>query len=602
MSQDRIRNFCIIAHVDHGKSTLADRLLEYTHTVDQRNLKEQTLDTLDIERERGITIKSVSVQMHYTADDGITYTLHLIDTPGHVDFSYEVSRSLAACEGALLLVDAAQGVQAQTLANAYKAVNQNLEIIPVINKVDLPSADIEDTRKQIEDVVGLDASDAILASAKTGLGTKDVLEAVVHRIPPPRGHAQAPLRALIFDAKYNIYRGVIVYLRVMDGSLRTGQRILLMSLGVKYEVLEVGVFTPDMVPRDTLDAGEVGYMICNIKNLADTKIGDTVTDAITPAPEALPGYEVIKPVVFCGMYPAVSNDYNELRDALEKLSLNDASFDYRADSSDALGFGFRLGFLGLLHMEIIQERLEREFGLSLVMTMPNVAYQIIKATGEEFTIQKASQMPAPQDFESIEEPYIEADIICPTEYVSAVIELCKKKRGIHVRIDYIDGRRCMVVYQMPLAEIVIDFYDKLKTCTRGYGSLDYRIIGYRPGDLVKLDILLNDEVVDALSVIVHRDHAVYMGRALASKLRKLIPRQQYEVIIQAAIARKVIVRETVKPLRKNVTAKCYGGDITRKRKLLEKQKEGKKRMKQVGTVEVPQEAFMALLRVNEESE
>jgi GTP-binding protein LepA len=601
VAQARIRNFCIIAHVDHGKSTLADRLLEYTHTVDERNMKEQTLDTLDIERERGITIKSVSVQMHYTAEDGVEYVLHLIDTPGHVDFSYEVSRSLAACEGALLLVDAAQGVQAQTLANAYKAVNQNLEIIPVINKVDLPSADIEDVRHQIEDLIGLDSSGAILASAKTGLGTKDVLEAVVKRVPPPQGDSEAPLRALIFDAKYNVYRGVIVYLRVMDGAIRTGQRILLMSLGVKYEVIELGVFTPDMMPRNELGTGEVGYIICNIKNLADTKVGDTVTDAIHPAPAALPGYELVQPVVFCGMYPAVSNDYNELRDALEKLALNDASFEYRPDSSDALGFGFRLGFLGLLHMEIIQERLEREFGLSLVMTMPNVAYHIVKTNGDDFIIQKASQMPPTPEIDVIEEPYIEADIICPTEYVSAVIDLCKKKRGIHVRVDYIDGRRCMVIYQMPLAEIVIDFYDKLKTCTRGYGSLDYALIGDRPGDLVKLDILLNDEVVDALSVVVHRDHAVYMGRALASKLRKLIPRQQYEVIIQAAIANKIIVRETIKALRKNVTAKCYGGDITRKRKLLEKQKEGKKRMKQVGSVEIPQEAFMALLRVNEDS-
>lgn len=596
--QERIRNFCIIAHIDHGKSTLADRLLQFTHTVEDRNLVEQTLDTMDIERERGITIKSVAVQMHYTALDGQEYLLHLIDTPGHVDFSYEVSRSLAACEGALLLVDAAQGVEAQTLANAYKAIEQDLEIIPVINKIDLPAADIDSARVQIEDVVGLDASEAILASAKTGAGTQDALEAVVKRILPPSGKADAPLRALIFDAKYNVYRGVIVYIRVVDGRIAPGQRVMMMSTGTKYEVTEVGVFTPGMQPRDDLSTGEVGYLICNIKTLGDTKVGDTVTDAVHPAPEALPGYEEVKPVVFCGMYPSSATDYNELRDALEKLQLNDASFDFKADSSDALGLGFRLGFLGLLHMDVVQERLEREFDLNLVMTMPNVAYRITKTNGDVITIEKASQMPPSTEIEVCEEPYIEADIMCPTEYMSPVIELCKRKRGVHVRVDYIDGRRCMAVYQMPLAEIVIDFYDKLKTCTRGYGSLDYQLIGYRPGNLVKLDILLNDEPVDALSTIVHQDHAVQVGRALASKLRSLIPRQQYEVVIQAAIARKIIVRETVKALRKNVLAKCYGGDITRKRKLLEKQKAGKKRMKQVGGVEVPQEAFMALLKVN----
>ena len=601
IDQQRIRNFCIIAHIDHGKSTLADRMLEFTGTVDKRNLKEQTLDTMDIERERGITIKSVAVQMQYRALDAQEYLLHLIDTPGHVDFSYEVSRSLAACEGALLLVDAAQGVQAQTLANAYKAINQNLEIIPVINKIDLASADIEGTRRQIEEVIGIDASDAALVSAKSGVGTQEVLEAVVKRVPPPRGRGDAPLRALVFDAKYNTYRGVIVYLRVVDGRIRVGQRVLFMFTQGKYEVAEVGIFTPDMRPKSELVTGEVGYLICNIKNLADTRIGDTVTDAVHPAAQPLPGFEEVKPVVFCGMYPAAANDYNELREALEKLQLNDASFEFKPDSSDALGLGFRLGFLGLLHMEIIQERLEREFDLTLVITMPNVAYRVVKTNGETMIIEKASQMPPANEIEVCEEPYIEADILCPTEYVSAVIELCKKKRGIHVRVDYIDARRCMIVYHLPLAEIVIDFYDKLKTCTRGYGSLDYTIIGYRPGDLVKLDILLNDEPVDALSTIVHRDHATHVGRALASKLRKLIPRQQFEVAIQAAIGRRVIVRETVKPLRKHVTAKCYGGDITRKRKLLEKQKAGKKRMKQVGLVEVPQEAFMALLNVNEES-
>ncbi len=602
MAQSHIRNFCIIAHIDHGKSTLADRLLQFTHTIEDRKLKEQTLDTMDIERERGITIKSVAVRMEYKAKDGETYMLHLIDTPGHVDFAYEVSRSLAACEGALLLVDAAQGVEAQTLANAYKAVDQNLEIIPVINKIDLPSADIESARRQIEDLIGLDSDDAVLASAKSGIGTQDVLEAVVTKMPPPKGNPDAPLRALIFDASYDSYRGVIVYMRVVDGSIRKGQKILMMSGGGKYDVAEVGCFTPGIRALPTLEAGEVGYMICNIKTLQDTKVGDTVTDANKPASEALPGYEEVKPVVFCGMYPATATDFGELRDALEKLSLNDASFDYVADSSDALGLGFRLGFLGLLHMEIIQERLEREFDLTLVCTMPNVAYRITRTDGSVTILEKASQMPPAGEIQLCEEPYIEADIMCPTEYLSTVIDLCKKKRGVHVRVDYIDGNRCMAVYQMPLSEIVVDFYDKLKSYTRGYGSLDYRIIGYRTGNLVKLDILLNAESVDALSVIIHRDNAVTMGKALASKLRTLIPRQQYEVAIQAAIGGKIIVRETVKAMRKNVTAKCYGGDITRKRKLLEKQKAGKKRMKQVGTVEVPQEAFMALLRVSEDTD
>jgi len=599
---EHIRNFCIIAHIDHGKSTLADRLLEITGTVDSRNMKEQTLDMMEIERERGITIKSVAVRMKYRADNGQEYVLNLIDTPGHVDFSYEVSRSLAACEGALLLVDAAQGVEAQTLANAYKAIEQDLEIIPVINKIDLPSADIESARRQIQDVIGLDGNGAILASAKVGTGAHDILEAIIARIPAPKGDRARPLRALIFDAVYNSYRGVIVYVRVMEGVLETGMRVMMVSNGMRYEAVEIGVLTPGMQPVKRLEAGEVGYLICNIKTLQSTKIGDTVTEAQHPAAEPLPGYEDVQPVVFCGMYPAVETDYQELRDALERLQLNDCSFSFQADSSDALGLGFRLGFLGLLHMEIVQERLEREFNLTLVTTVPNVAYRITKTGGQELTIENASKMPPSNEIETIYEPYIEADILCPTEYLSAVIDLCKKKRGIHVRVDYIDARRCMAVYQMPLAEIVLDFYDKLKTISRGYGSLEYRLIGYRPGDLVKLDILLNGEAVDALSSIVHRDRAVYLGRQLASKLRKLIPRQQFEVAIQAAIGNRVIVRETISPLRKNVTAKCYGGDITRKRKLLEKQKEGKRRMKQVGTVEVPQEAFMALLRVNEEAE
>ena len=596
---EQIRNFCIIAHIDHGKSTLADRMLQWTGTVDDRSLKEQTLDTMDLERERGITIKSVAARMDYQAEDGRDYVLNLIDTPGHVDFSYEVSRSMAACEGALLLVDAAQGVEAQTLANAYKAIEQNLEIIPVINKIDLPNAELESARRQIQDVVGLDGAAAMLTSAKQGTGTQELLEAVVSRIHAPMGDPKAPLRALIFDAVYNSYRGVIVYIRVVDGTIRTRDKVLMMSNNTRYEVAELGVLTPGLTPTDQLAAGEVGYLICSIKTLRDTKIGDTITNATRAAAEPLPGYAEPQPVVFCGMYPAAANDYEELRGALERLQLNDSSFVFQADSSDALGLGFRLGFLGLLHMEIIQERLEREFDITLVTTVPNVAYHIRRTDGTVMTIESAAKVPAANDIEVFEEPYIEADVMCPTEHLSAVIDLCKRKRGVHVRVDYIDARRCMAVYQMPLAEIVLDFHDKLKTVTRGYGSLEYRLIGFRPGDLVKLDVLLNGEPVDALSSVVHRDRAVWTGRQLASRLRKAIPRQQFEVAIQAAIGNRVIVRETIKALRKNVTAKCYGGDITRKRKLLERQKEGKRRMKQIGTVEVPQEAFMALLQVKE---
>ena len=599
--QERIRNFCIIAHIDHGKSTLADRLLQVTGTIQDRDMKEQTLDSMDLERERGITIKSVAVRMSYKADDGLDYELNLIDTPGHVDFSYEVSRSLASCEGALLLVDAAQGVEAQTLANAYKAIDQNLEIIPVINKIDLPSADIEAVRMQIEEVIGLPGDEAIAASAKEGIGTKEILEAIVKRVPPPSGQPDAPLRALMFDAVYNSYRGVVVYLRVVDGFLEAGQQVLFMKIGRKYDVVEVGVLRPQPVPRQYLSAGEVGYLICNIKSLESTKIGDTVTNAAKPAAQELPGYKEVKPVVFCGLYPALQTEVTELRDALERLSINDASFEYKPDSSDALGLGFRLGFLGLLHMEIIQERLEREFNLTLVTTVPNVAYQVFKTNGEVIHMEKASQMPSGAEIDRIEEPYIQAEIIVPMEYMSAVIDLCKRKRGTHVRIDYIDSKRSMVVYEMPLAEIVLDFYDRLKSITRGYGSLEYHIIGNRPGDLVRLDILINGDEVDALSTIVHREQAQWVGRTLASKLKELIPRQQFEVAIQAVIGRRVVVRETVKAMRKNVTAKCYGGDITRKRKLLEKQKEGKKRMKQIGSVEVPQEAFMALLQVNDDA-
>ncbi len=599
---ENIRNFCIIAHIDHGKSTLADRLLEVTKTIDKRLMKEQTLDTMDIERERGITIKSVAVRMNYRAKDGKDYVLNLIDTPGHVDFAYEVSRSLAACEGALLLVDATQGVEAQTLANAYKAIDQHLEIIPVINKIDLASADVDSARRQFTDIVGLDGSTAILASGKSGLGIDDILEGVVERVPAPKGNRNAPLRALIFDAVYNDYRGVIVYVRVVEGRILPEEKIKMMSNDERYEVIEVGTLSPTMRPAEKLEAGEVGYIICNIRSLDKTKIGDTVTDAFKPAPEPLPGYAEPKPVVFCGMYPAADTDYMQLRDALERLRLNDCSFTYQADSSDALGLGYRLGFLGLLHMEIVQERLEREFGLTLVTTVPNVSYRVTLTTGETLEIENASKFPAANQIETTEEPYIEADIMVPTQYLSAIIDLCKKKRGIHIRVDYIDANRCMAIYQMPLAEIVLDFYDKLKSYTRGYGSLEYKIIGYRPGDLVKLDILLNGDRVDALSCIVHRERASVVGRMLASRLQKLIPRHQFEIAIQAAIGGKIIVRETVKALGKNVTAKCYGGDITRKRKLLEKQKEGKKRMKQVGSVEVPQEAFMALLKVDDEGE
>lgn len=599
---ERIRNFCIIAHIDHGKSTLADRLLQYTGAIDDRKFKSQALDTMDIERERGITIKSVAVRLDYKAKDGQSYVLNLIDTPGHVDFSYEVSRSLAACEGALLLVDAAQGVEAQTLANAYKAIEQDLEIIPVINKIDLPGADIDSARQQIEEIVGLDGDTAILASAKEGTGTEDVLEAVVSRVPAPTADRDIPLRGLIFDAKYDPYRGVIVYMRVMEGRAAKGEKVLFMKSGDEYEITEIGVFTPEPKPMGELTAGEVGYLVCNIKTLQSVNIGDTVTGAQRPAAKALPGYKEVQPVVFCGLYPALDTDFQDLRDALERLQINDASFVFQADSSDALGLGFRLGFLGLLHMEIIQERLEREWDLTLVTTVPNVAYDVYLADGTVEHIENASKMPPAAHIDHVEEPYIEAEIICPVEYLSAVIELCKKKRGSHVRVDYIDAKRCMAVYQMPLAEVVLDFYDKLKTCTRGYGSLEYKLIGNRPGNLVKLDILLNGDAVDALSCIVARERAEWVGRSLATRLKKLIPRQQFEVAIQAAIGNKIIVRETVKPLRKNVTAKCYGGDITRKRKLLEKQKEGKRRMKQVGNVEVPQEAFMALLSVGEDTD
>ncbi len=597
-----LRNFAIIAHIDHGKSTLSDRLLELTGALSDREMQAQVLDAMDLERERGITIKAHAVRMMYKAKDGNTYQLNLIDTPGHVDFSYEVSRSLASCEGALLVVDASQGVEAQTLANAYLAINHGLEIIPVINKIDLPSADILRTQEAIEQAVGLDATDAIPVSAKTGQGVTDVLEAIVHRLPPPTGDPNAPLQALIFDSWFDAYRGVIVLARVMQGTMRKGQRIRLMSNGKSYEIESMGVLCPKPVEIGELTAGEVGFFAATIKNVGDTRIGDTVTDDARPAAIALPGFEDIKPMVFSGLYTIDSHEHTLLRDALEKLRLNDSSFFFEPESSVALGFGFRCGFLGLLHMEIIQERLEREYELDLITTAPGVRYHITMTDGREIEVDNPSRWPEPQGIASIREPVITAKILTNEEYVGGIFKLVEEKRGKQINFEYVTPTRVMLTYELPLNEIVLDFYDRLKSISRGYASLDYQLAGEWESPMVKLDILVSGEPVDALSIIVHRDHAYERGRALVAKMRELIPRQQFEVAIQAAIGAKIVARETVSALRKNVLAKCYGGDITRKRKLLEKQKEGKKRMKRIGKVDIPQEAFLAVLRVGEDQQ
>ncbi|MEW6738316.1 MAG: translation elongation factor 4 [Nitrospirota bacterium] len=592
-----IRNFSIIAHIDHGKSTLADRLLEITGALSSREMTEQVLDSMDLERERGITIKAHAVRLNYKAGDGNSYILNLIDTPGHVDFSYEVSRSLASCEGSLLVVDATQGVEAQTLANTYLAVEHNHEIIPVINKIDLPGAEPERVKGQIEDAIGIDCSEAILASAKEGIGIKEILEAIVKKVPPPKGIDASPLRALIFDSWFDNYQGVIVLVRIFDGVIRPGMKIKLMATDKEYEVTKVGVFTPKMQEALQLSSGEVGYIIAGIKNVGDTKIGDTITDANKPAERALPGYKEIKPMVFCGLYPIETHQYEDLKTSLEKLRLNDSSFSFEPETSSALGFGFRCGFLGLLHMEIIKERLEREFELSLISTAPTVIYRVTDMAGKEVYMDNPSSLP--DRYQKIEEPFVNVTIFVPQTYIGQILDLCQEKRGIQKEFSYISQDRIMVTYELPLNEILWDFYDRLKSVSKGYASMDYEFLGYRESSLIKLDILLNGEPVDALSLIVHKDKAYYKGRQIAEKLREVIPRQLFEIAIQAAIGGKVIARESVKALRKNVLAKCYGGDITRKRKLIEKQKEGKKRMKQIGKVEIPQEAFLSVLQVKE---
>ena len=600
MKQPHIRNFSIIAHIDHGKSTLADRFLEMTGALQAREMTAQVLDAMDLERERGITIKAHPVRLNYRADDGNNYILNLIDTPGHVDFSYEVTRSLAACEGALLLVDASQGVEAQTLANAYLAVENNLEIIPVINKIDLPSAQPDEARRQLEDIIGLDGSHAILASGKDGRGVKEILEAVVHRLPPPEGDPDAPLKALIFDSWYDSYRGVVIVVRVLEGTIRNAMKVTLMNTRQDHEVESLGVFSPKAVPVEQLGPGEVGFIACGIKVVADAQIGDTVTETARPTLEPFPGFKELKPMVFAGLYPVESHQYAELRESLEKLRLNDASFFFEPETSVALGFGFRCGFLGLLHMEIVQERLEREFNMDLVTTAPGVLYRVTKTDGEVLEIDSPAKLPETGHIDKIEEPVITAIILTPAEFVGSILQLCQDKRGVQKALEFKAADRVLISYELPFNEVVLDFYDRLKTISRGYASLDYHVTGYWESPLVKLDILVNGEPVDALSIIVHRDRAYDRGRMLASKMRELIPRQMFEVAIQAAIGARIIARESVKALRKNVLAKCYGGDITRKRKLLEKQKEGKKRMKRVGTVEIPQEAFLAVLKIGEE--
>jgi GTP-binding protein LepA len=592
-----IRNFSIIAHIDHGKSTLADRLLEYTGALSQREMMDQVLDTMDLERERGITIKAHAVRLNYKADDGNTYELNLIDTPGHVDFTYEVSRSLQACEGTLLVVDASQGVEAQTLANTYLALNHDLEIIPVINKIDLPSAEPERIREQIEQVIGLDASNAILASAKNGIGIKETLEAVVERVPPPKGDPDAPLRALIFDSWFDPYRGVIILARVVDGTLRKGQKIRLWSNGTSFEVEGLGYQSPKPVACDELTSGEVGFVFANIKTVSDAQVGDTITDDATPAAEPLPGFQEVKPMVFAGLYPVESHEHGLLRDALEKLRLNDSAFSFEPESSAALGFGFRCGFLGLLHLEIVQERLEREFQIDLITTAPGVRYRITTTADEVIEIDSPQKFPEPSSIKEVEEPIIDATIITREEYIGEILKLLEEKRGVQKKFEYIGSGRVLLLYELPLNEIVLDFYDRLKSASRGYASLDYHVSGYRVSPMVKLDVLVAGESVDALSMIVHRDFAYERGKALIERLRKLIPRQMFEVALQAAIGNKIVARETISAMRKNVLAKCYGGDITRKRKLLEKQKEGKRRMKRVGRVDIPQEAFLAVLKV-----
>ena len=601
MDQKHIRNFSIIAHIDHGKSTLADRILEITETVEQREMKEQLLDSMDLERERGITIKLNAVQLKYTAKDGEDYIFHLIDTPGHVDFTYEVSRSLAACEGAVLVVDAAQGIEAQTLANVYLALDNDLEIIPVINKIDLPSAQPDVVKKEIEDVIGLDASEAPLISAKNGLNIQDVLEAVVQHVPAPSGNPDAPLQALVFDSVYDAYRGVIAMVRIKEGSLRVGDTIRFMATGAEYEVLECGIRNPKEVKKDCLECGEVGWLCASIKSIKDVRVGDTITNANNAADEPLHGYREMNPMVYCGLYPIDSAKYNDLRDALEKLQLNDASLQFEAETSQALGFGFRCGFLGLLHMDVVQERIEREYHIDLIATAPSVVYHAYLTDGSMMHIENPSMLPEVQKIDRLEEPFVKASIMTPKEYVGAIMDLCQKKRGNYSDMQYIDESRMNLIYELPLGEILYDFFDRLKSATKGYASFDYELIGYQPNKLSKMDILLNGEVVDALSCIVHRDFAYPRGRAICEKLKTLIPRQQFEIPIQAAINGKIIARSDIKSLRKNVLAKCYGGDISRKKKLLEKQKEGKKRMKAVGSVEVPQEAFMAVLSMDDET-